>query len=339
MMKAMNAASLWKATVALVLGAMAAMQGTPALAAPPGSPWGANYFPNTTLVNQDGKKLKFYDDMLKGKVVMINFMYSACHDACPLETAKLRQVQEELGARVGKDIFMYSISIDPTNDTPATLKEYAAKYKVAPGWQFLTGKAEEITKLRKKLGLWEQPEQPNDHGMDMIVGNEATGVWKRRSTFDNPKVLARAVGDDLFNYARSQVSAASYANSPVAISIDPGEDLFRRRCQVCHTIGSGDTLGPDLKGVTNARSAAWLKRWIQEPDKVLAEKDPIATALFAKYNKMIMPNLKLADHDVENLLDYIKAASVGADKPKQAMAHDAGGHDAAAHDAHSHHHH
>lgn len=81
-----------------------------AAAAPAGSPWGANYFPNIPLVNQDGKTLRFYDDMIKGKVVAINFMYATCHDACPLETAKLRQVQEALGDRVGKDILLnYSV--------------------------------------------------------------------------------------------------------------------------------------------------------------------------------------------------------------------------------------
>src|SRR3989338_9503006 len=123
-----------------------------AVAAPAGSPWGANYFPNISLINQDGEKLRFYDDMIKDKIVAINFMYATCHDACPLETAKLRQVQEALGDRVGKDIFMYSISITPEMDTPETLKTYMEKFNVGPGWQFLTGKEADITLLRTKLG-------------------------------------------------------------------------------------------------------------------------------------------------------------------------------------------
>jgi len=278
-----------------------------AAAAPPGSPWGADYFPKITLVNQDGKTLRFYDDMIKGKVVMINFMYATCHDACPLETAKLRQVQEELGNRVGRDICMYSISITPEHDTPEVLKEYAEKFKVGPGWQFLTGKEADITLLRKKLGLYDEGEALNEHSMNLIVGNETTGQWKQRSTFDNPKVMARILGDDLFNYARPRVAETSYAAAPHQLAIDPGEDLFRRRCQVCHTVGAGDTVGPDLVGVTNNRKREWLTRWIQAPDEVLAAKDPIATALYAKYKEVSMPNLHLNDHDTEVLIGYLEA--------------------------------
>ncbi len=277
----------------------------PAAAAPADSPWGANFFPNSVLINQDGKKLRFYDDMIKGKVVMINFVYAGCKDACPLETAKLRQVQEALGERVGRDIFMYSITIDPKHDTPARLKEYAKRYKVAPGWQFLTGKEAEINQLRQKLGLAEEGEGRSDHTMNLIVGNEATGQWKQRSTFDNPKVLARVLGDELFNFSRPAVADGSYAAAPHTISINPGEDLFRRRCQVCHTVGAGDTLGPDLAGVTRNRDRHWLVRWLKTPDQVLAEKDPIAQSLLTRYNQVIMPNLRLGDRDVDVLLEYL----------------------------------
>ncbi|SRR6266704_2413363 len=304
-----NTAGPWRAMVAfLLLMATALTLGAGrAAAAPPGSPWGADYFPKITLVNQDGKTLRFYDDMIKGKVVMINFMYATCHDACPLETAKLRQVQEELGNRVGRDIFMYSISITPEHDTPEVLKEYAEKFKVGPGWQFLTGKEADITLLRKKLGLYDEGEALNEHSMNLIVGNETTGQWKQRSTFDNPKVMARILGDDLFNYARPRVAETSYAAAPHQLAIDPGEDLFRRRCQVCHTVGAGDTVGPDLVGVTNNRKREWLTRWIQAPDEVLAAKDPIATALYAKYKEVSMPNLHLNDHDTEVLIGYLEA--------------------------------
>ncbi|MEZ0199753.1 SCO family protein, partial [Pseudomonas qingdaonensis] len=85
------------------------------------SPWGASYFPNIPLLTQDGEKVHFFDDLIKDKVVAINFIFTGCSDSCPVETARLRQVQKILGDRVGKDIFLYSISIDPYNDTPATL--------------------------------------------------------------------------------------------------------------------------------------------------------------------------------------------------------------------------
>ena len=330
-MTTLNPAGPWKAMTALRLFTATALLlcTAPAPAAPPGSPWGANYFPDISLVNQDGKTLRFYDDMVKDKVVMINFMYSTCHDACPLETAKLRQVQEALGDRVGRDVFMYSISITPEHDTPAVLKEYAAKFKVGPGWQFLTGKEADITLLRKKLGLYDEGEQRSDHSMNMIVGNEATGQWKHRSTFDNPKVLARVVGDDLFNFSTPTSGEKSYADASKVIALDPGEDLFRRRCQVCHTVGAGDTMGPDLIGVVAKRDRKWLVHWIQAPNELLEAKDPTATALYAQYNKVTMPNLRLSDHDVEVLIGYLEAES-----QRVASMREGGGHDVHHHHMH-----
>ena len=131
-------------------GLWAGEQATPAEAT--ATPWGADYFPNTVLTNQDGQNLRFYDDLIKGKVVVINFIFTGCGDSCPLETARLRQVQKLLGDRVGKDVFFYSISIDPLSDTPAVLKQYAEKFKIGPGWQFLTGDIQEIADLRQSGG-------------------------------------------------------------------------------------------------------------------------------------------------------------------------------------------
>src|SRR5712675_286140 len=107
-----------------------------------GSPWGADYFPNVPLVNQDGVVLRFYDDLLKGKAVAVNLIYTHCSASCPLETAKMAQVQRLLGDRVGKDVFFYSISIEPAHDTPEVLRAYAKRFRAGRGWLFLTGKDE-----------------------------------------------------------------------------------------------------------------------------------------------------------------------------------------------------
>jgi len=112
----------------VVLAVLASLSVHRTFAADNGSPWGANYFPNVPLVTQDGKTVHFYADLLKGKMVVINFIYTKCRDSCPMETAKLAQVQRLLGDRVGRDVFFYSISIDPERDTPAELKEYADKF-------------------------------------------------------------------------------------------------------------------------------------------------------------------------------------------------------------------
>ena len=104
------------------------------------SPWGEDYFPNIELTTQDGEDVRFFDDLIKDKIVAINFIYTSCPDSCPLETAQLVTVQNILGDRVGKDVFFYSISIDPETDTPEVLKAYREKF--GANWTFLTGNRE-----------------------------------------------------------------------------------------------------------------------------------------------------------------------------------------------------
>ena len=152
------------------------------------SQWGGNYFPNVELTSSKGEKVRFFDDLVEGKVVMINFIYTRCPDACPLETARLSEVYQILGDRVGQDVFMYSITIDPGYDTPEVLTDFMQTYQIEDGWEFFTGKEEEILLLRKKLGLYidEVNKDPLDHNLSMIVGNQKTGRWMKKSPFENP---------------------------------------------------------------------------------------------------------------------------------------------------------
>ncbi len=282
----------------------------PAWAAPADSPWGANYFPNVPLVTQDGKAVRFYDDVIKGKVVAISFIFTHCKDACPTETANLRRVQKSLGERVGRDIFFYSISIDPEHDTPATLKEYAGKFSAGPGWTFLTGKKADILLLRKKLGLYREAgrgEKLAGHSVSIIVGNEATGQWIKRSPFDEPKMLAHLLGTSLQTYRVPREGQVSYAQAPDAPKRSQGEDIFRSRCSSCHSLGADDALGPGLAGVTKKRDRAWLVRWLKTPDKMLAENDPIARELFNRYKQLPMPNMRLDDAEADALISYMEA--------------------------------
>src|ERR1051326_1438904 len=155
------------------------------------SRWGANYFPNVPLTTQDGKTVRFYDDVLKGKIFAIYLMYTKCQYMCPLETARLAQVQRILGDRVGKDIFFYGLSIDPVNDTPQALKAYAEKYHLSAGWTFLTGKKEDVELISKRLGLYSEPDPDNKDGHTPIVllGNEPMGQFIRNSATDSPRFL------------------------------------------------------------------------------------------------------------------------------------------------------
>ena len=289
--------------------------GGQSMAASAKSRWGANYFPNVTLLTQDGEKVAFYDDLIKDKVVAINFIYTQCADSCPLETAKMRQVYNALGDRVGKDVFMYSISIDPKRDTPDVLKAYKKKFRIDARWTFLTGATEDIELIRKKLGVYiEEIQGENgeigDHNVTLMIGNEATGRWMKRSPFENPKLLATLLGQSL--QAKRQHAIATqvnYAQAAQLPSVNRGEQLFRTRCTGCHSIGKGEGLGPDLIGVVSLRDRDWLTRWLMRPDEMLEEKDPLAISLYKKYNNLPMPNLKLNNLDTVALIDYMQKES------------------------------
>ncbi|QPK63614.1 SCO family protein [Methylomonas sp. LL1] len=271
---------------------------------------GADYFPNVQLVNQDNQTLKFYDDMLKGKVVAINFIYTHCGDSCPLETAKLRQVQKLLGERVGRDIFIYSISIDPEHDTPAVLNEYKQKFKIGPGWQFLTGTKADIDLIRRKLGMLGDEHDLSDHNVNLIVGNETSGQWLKRTPFDVPQSIAWALGERLQNHAGGGLAGnQDYANATRLPDMGRGEEIFRSRCTACHTVAGNDELGPDLNGVVERRELTWLTRFIKEPDLMLKENDPLARELLAKYKNIPMPNLKLSDEDIQALIEFLRQES------------------------------
>jgi protein SCO1/2 len=214
---------------------------------------------------------------------------------------------------VGKDIFFYSISIDPTHDTPKVLKAYREKYHIGPGWTFLTGKKADIELISKKLGLYSEPD-PNDrdgHTPSVLIGNEPSGQWMRNSATDNARFLANMIGNWLSSWSHAQAVDAktNYEQSPPIDISDNGRYTFTTHCAACHTIGHGDKIGPDLLGVTNVRDHSWLETFISTPEKMIAAKDPIAVALYKKYNGINMPNLRLSDVELKNLIDFLARQS------------------------------
>ncbi|MFL0810347.1 MAG: copper chaperone PCu(A)C [Agarilytica sp.] len=273
--------------------------------------WGANYFPNTALTTHEGRQVKFFDDLLKDKIVVVNFIYTTCPDVCPLETAQLVKVQEILGDRLGKDIFFYSITIDPEHDSVEVLKKYREQFGAK--WDFHTGKRTEIKHLRKKLGLYidgaDDGPNKNNHNVSMIIGNQKTGRWMKRSPFENPYVLADQIGNWLDGW-KSPQKVKDYANAPKLRNMSNGEPLFRTRCASCHSVSGvqePNAIGPDLVGVTQRRDKQWLIRWLQAPDKMIAEKDPIAIALLKQWKNLPMPNLRLNKKEALDLLDYLES--------------------------------
>ena len=153
------------------------------------------YFSDVELINQDGQKMRFYSDVLKGKVVIINTFFATCTSVCPPMNRNLEKIQEALGDRLGKDAFLVSISVDPEMDTPPRLKDYSRRFHARPGWIFLTGKKENLDWALYKLGQY--VERKDDHTTIIIIGNEPKGLWKKAFGLAKPDELMKIVEDVL----------------------------------------------------------------------------------------------------------------------------------------------
>ena len=155
------------------------------------------YFPNLVLTTQEGKQVRFYDDLVKDKIVVFNMFYAKCEGICSPVTRNLVRVQNLLGDRVGKDIFIYSFSLKPKEDTVPALKHYAEMHKVKPGWLFLTGSADDMELLRRKLGFVDpDPEVDKDTSNHIGVlkyGNEPLQRWGGCPGMQAPDAIAEAI--------------------------------------------------------------------------------------------------------------------------------------------------
>ncbi len=151
--------------------------------------------PDVTIYNQNGRRLNFFTDLVKGKVVAINFIFTTCTTICPPLTATFRRVQQELGEHMGRDIVLISISVDPTVDTPERLFDFAAKFKAGPGWTFVTGDGPQIDELLQAFGV--AVVNKNDHTPMILVGNEAKGYWTRTYGLSSPATLVKVITEAL----------------------------------------------------------------------------------------------------------------------------------------------
>jgi protein SCO1/2 len=155
------------------------------------------FFPNVTLTTHEGRKVKFYDDLLKDKVVTLNFMYARCTGVCPGITSNLVRVQKLLGERAGRDVFMYSFTLRPEQDTPRKLWEYARMHKAGPGWLFLTGEPADMELLRRKLGFTNpDPKLDSDveqHIGNVRYGNEPLQLWGSCPGMSKPSWMVESI--------------------------------------------------------------------------------------------------------------------------------------------------
>ncbi|QLC72695.1 SCO family protein [Pseudomonas sp. LPB0260] len=158
-----------------------------------GARGGDRRIPNTRLQTHEGRTVRFYDDLVRDKLVVINMMYAACTGICPTATANLRQVYRLLGARAGREVFLYSLSLQPQLDSPQVLGEYARQQRIGPGWLFLTGAPEEMEQLRYSLGFYDPDPaldaDKNSHTGMLRIGNERYRRWTMAPALATPRQI------------------------------------------------------------------------------------------------------------------------------------------------------
>ena len=154
---------------------------------------GRKYFTDVLLTNQDGVQMRLYSDLISGKTVVISTFYSTCAGICPLMAATLKRIQTAVGDRLGRDVILISITVDPETDTPARLREYAKSLGAKQGWYFVTGDRKNVELTLRKLGLF-VPDRES-HKSVMIVGNEPKGVWKKAFGLARSEDVVKIVQD------------------------------------------------------------------------------------------------------------------------------------------------
>jgi protein SCO1/2 len=158
---------------------------------------GADWFTNVEVKTHDGRTLRFYDDVMKGKILLINFFFTSCDNICPMATENLARVQMLLTPQMGEDIRIVSISLEPDNDTPEVLASYAKMYGAGPGWLFLTGKKDDIELLRHRLGFDDidpaVDADPEQHLGTVRIANEPMHRWTMTPSLVSPEAIVRAV--------------------------------------------------------------------------------------------------------------------------------------------------
>lgn len=300
----------WFAAVAAITAIFLFSPGEPAAKS---SRWGKDYFPNVDVVTQNGDRVRFYDDLIKDRIVLISFIFTSCTDLCPLTTARIAQVVDRLRDEIGKDIFVLSITVDPENDTPDKLRTFADAFYTGPGWTFITGKPADIRAINSKLG--NKSGVATQHRNEIVLGNDKTGEWTRNSPFadiENLELAIRDMDPDWRDrrHVRQDALAADHDPQGLTIGREPGQVLFKKICAPCHTVGVTDHIGPDLLGVTDRRDPKWLVEMIMNPARLRANRDPILADLDAKFKGVRMPNLGLSASDASDLISYLASKTV-----------------------------
>jgi protein SCO1 len=155
------------------------------------------HLPNVPLLTHEGKQVRFYDDLMKGKIVTLNFFYTKCDEICPGVTANLAAVQKLLGPDVGTKLFMYSFSLKPEEDDVTAIRNYREMFHAKPGWTFLTGKPSDLEQIRRGIGFsYPDPAIDKDksqHIGNVRYGNEPLMLWAACPGLANASYLAESI--------------------------------------------------------------------------------------------------------------------------------------------------
>ena len=159
---------------------------------------------DTALTDQFGRAVRLKTDVIADRIVVVDFIYTTCTTICPVASALLQQVQTQLGERVGRDVRLVTVTVDPVRDTPARLKEYGARFGSGPGWVWLTGSKPQVDEVTRAFGAW----TPNfeNHPPVVMVGDPKNGKWVRFYGFPSPDQLAATVRE--LSAARAKAAAA-----------------------------------------------------------------------------------------------------------------------------------
>ena len=149
--------------------------------------------PDVELLDQNGKKVHFYTDLVKGQTVVINFIFTTCTTICPPLGATFARVQKELGDKAGRDVRFISISVDPATDTPERLKAWGAKFHAGEGWTLVTGNKQQLDELLRALGA--STARPEDHSPTILIGNDVRGTWTRTYGLAKSSQLVQIIND------------------------------------------------------------------------------------------------------------------------------------------------
>lgn len=177
---------------------LCALSSTQALAAPAaGKPGvvdvaGSSFeIPDVEVLNQDGRKVRFYSDLIKDRVVVVSFFFTSCTMVCPMQGRALAKLQTELAERMGKDVFFVLVSKDPKNDTPERVRQWAAEVGAGRGWTLVTGPDDGMTKLLASF-TGEGP-GPQMHEPILLIGNDRTGVWTEARSLSESEDLVKVI--------------------------------------------------------------------------------------------------------------------------------------------------